>query len=403
MIELSAQLHIRNSKIACEDGTIIEGELLLENGVITEISRSPIQGVVGESLDAQGCLALPGFIDIHIHGAEGADFMDGTDLAFETVSSALSKEGTTSFLATTITQSESDIIQTIATGRRFMNKHMPSAEMLGIHLEGPFIHEEQAGAQPRAFIRKPSSALVEKWFAEGIEMLKVVTMAPELDEEFALTTLLAEKKVIVSAGHTKATCRDIQHAIEHGLTHLTHFGNAMSGLHHREIGVVGAGFLFDQLTCEVIADGVHTSKEMLQLMFKTMGSERIILITDSMRAKGLSNGVYSLGGQEVSVCGNKATLEDGTLAGSILRMDDALRNLFDFTSCSVQDLVNMTSANAAKRLGVFNRKGSLAVGKDADIVLLDNDLQVHTTICRGQMCYKQEHPSSNWGDYAWQS
>lgn len=390
MIKLSTQLHIRNSKIACEDGTIIEGEMLVENGVITKISRSPITGVKGESLDAQGFLALPGFIDIHVHGAEGADFMDGTDLAFKTISSALLKEGTTSFLATTLTQTDNDIVQTIATGRRFMQEHLPNAEMLGIHLEGPFIHVEQAGAQPREFIRKPSTDLVERWFADGFEILKVVTLAPELDEQYALTSFLAEKAVIVSAGHTKATCGDIQQAIQKGLTHLTHFGNAMTGLHHREIGVVGAGFLFDQLTCEIIADGVHTSTEMLQLLFKTMGSERIVLITDSMRAKGLMDGEYTLGGQEVAVQGIKATLKDGTLAGSVLRMDNALRNMFEVTSCSVQDLVNMTSANAAKRLGVFDRKGSLAVGKDADIVLLDHDLQVHMTICRGAIGYKQD-------------
>lgn len=370
-----------------EDGTFIEGEMLLENGRILQISSEPINGFIGNQLDGEGCLALPGFIDIHIHGAEGFDFMDGQEDAFSKIAQSLPKEGTTSFLATTLTQSEADIMKSIKAGNSFMKANEINAEMLGFHMEGPFINQEQAGAQPIAFIQNPIFELAEKWFGKSLNSLKIVTLAPELDDQHAMTSRLYEKNVIVSAGHTNATFFDIKKAMDHGLSHLTHFGNAMSGLHHREIGVVGAGLLLDQLFCEVIADGIHTSKDMLQLMVKTIGAERIILITDSMRAKGLSDGDYTLAGQVVNVLDGKATLRDGTLAGSVLKMDAALRYMFELTSCSVQDLINMTSANAAKRLGVFDRKGSIEVGKDADIVLLDNDLHVHTTICRGKVSY----------------
>ncbi len=270
------------------------------------------------------------------------------------------------------------------------SRNETGAEMLGFHLEGPFIHPGQAGAQPVEYIQKPSSQLLERWFDEGLDHLKVVTLAPECDDQFEVTGRLAERSIIVSAGHTKASFEDIQDAVNHGLSHLTHFGNAMSGLHHREIGAVGAGFLLEQLQCEVIADGIHLSEDMLRLIYKSIGPERIILITDSMRAKGLPDGAYTLAGQDVEVVGRKATLDNGTLAGSVLKMDEAVRMMRSVGNSELIDLMRMSSSNAAKRVGVFDRKGSIEVGKDADIVLLDHDLQVQATICRGKVSYSRE-------------
>lgn len=377
-------LLIHNIQIAMPDGRVMDGEIVVENGKIAIVSEGAIEGFSGTRMDGQGCFALPGFIDIHIHGADGADFMDGDDDSFERIASALPKEGTTSFLATTLTQSEDDIAKAVDAGRRFMEQNETGAEMLGIHLEGPFIHPEQAGAQPVEFIQKPSFALLEEWFGKELRHLKVVTLAPDCDEGLDMTRRLMERGIIVSAGHTKASFEEIKHAVNYGLSHLTHFGNAMSGLHHREIGVVGAGFLLDQLRCEVIADGIHLSEDMLRLIYKQIGPERTILITDSMRAKGLPNGSYMLAGQDVKVVGRKATLANGTLAGSVLKMDDAVRMMRNI-GADLPDLIKMSSANAAKRLGVYDRKGSIEVGKDADLVLMDADLQVRTTICRGKV------------------
>ncbi|WP_370644677.1 N-acetylglucosamine-6-phosphate deacetylase [Sporosarcina sp. ACRSL] len=385
-------LLIHNIQIAMPDGSVMDGEIVVENGRIVNVSNESIKGFNGQRWDGQGCLTLPGFIDIHIHGAAGADFMDGTVESFETIANALPKEGTTSFLATTLTQSEDEISKTVNVGKRFMEQTINGAEMLGFHLEGPFIHPKQAGAQPVEYIRKPSFALLERWFGEALDSLKVVTLAPECDEGLEVTRRLVERNVLVSAGHTKATFEDMSNATEVGLSHLTHFGNAMSGLHHREIGVVGAGFLLKQLHCEVIADGIHLSEDMLQLMYKKIGPERIILITDSMRAKGLLDGSYTLAGQDVNVTGAKATLADGTLAGSVLKMNEAVQTMRN-AGADLPHLMSMSSSNAAKRLGVFDRKGSIEVGKDADLVLLNDDFQVRATICRGMVGYSRDGSS----------
>ncbi|HEX5563310.1 MAG TPA: N-acetylglucosamine-6-phosphate deacetylase [Sporosarcina sp.] len=382
-------LLIQNIQIAMPDGSVMKGEIIVENGKISSVSNVSIKDFNGERMDGQGCLVLPGFIDIHIHGADGADFMDGTQDSFKTIADALPKEGTTAFLATTLTQAEEKIAKAVNAGKGFMERNESGAEMLGFHLEGPFIHPEQAGAQPVEFILKPSLALLERWFGKDLGHLKVVTLAPECDEGLEMTRQLAEHGILVSAGHTKASFVDITQAIDHGLTHLTHFGNAMSGLHHREIGTVGAGLLLEQLHCEVIADGIHLSEDMLRLIYRTMEPERIILITDSMRAKGMPDGAYTLAGQDVNVVGAKATLSDGTLAGSVLKMDEAVRMMRSM-GAGLPDLIRMSSSNAAKRLGVFDRKGSIEVGKDADLVLLDADFNVHATLCRGMVSYSLE-------------
>jgi len=386
------KLLIKNIRIAMPSGQLMDGEILIQNGKIASISSKSNGGYTGESLDGQGRTALPGFIDIHIHGADGADFMDGNKAAFVKVAGFLPTEGTTSFLATTLTQSHDQIQQAIHCGSQFMisKEHGIGAEMLGFHLEGPFIHPNQAGAQPLAYIQDPSFSLLKQWFGEELEHLKIVTLAPERDHDFTVIKKLTRHGIIVSAGHTIANYEEIVKAIEHGLTHLTHFGNAMSGLHHREIGVVGAGLLNEQLVCEVIADGIHLSEDMLKLVIKVIGSDRLILITDSMRAKGLPDGTYSLADQQVKVVNNKATLSNGTLAGSVLKMNDGIKKMKTIRNNSLLDIMKMSSVNAAKQLGVYDRKGSLEIGKDADIVLVNDHFDVDFTFCMGRLVYTRE-------------
>ncbi|MFC4409716.1 N-acetylglucosamine-6-phosphate deacetylase [Chungangia koreensis] len=381
---------IENVSVCLEDGRMIQGEILISNGRIIEVIEGK-SGIECERFNGNGNTLLPGFIDIHIHGADGADFMDGSVEAAAKIAKYLPSEGTTSFLATTITQSPEAIHQAIYVNREYIKGPMEgSAEMLGFHLEGPFIHPEQAGAQPKEFIVEPSLELLMNWFGESLTDLKIVTLAPERDSGLSVTSKLHESGVILSAGHTKATFSQMLESGDKGITHLTHFTNAMTGIHHREIGVVGAGFMDERFTCEVIADGIHISVEMLKMMSKFIGMDRLILITDSMRAKGLPDGVYSLGGQPVTVADGKAVLADGTLAGSVLKMNDGVKLMKEVAGLTWHQLQLISSQNAAKRLGLYSRKGSISRGKDADLVLVTEDLEVLCTFCKGAIGYINE-------------
>ncbi len=379
---------IENIRLIQRDGQLAEGMILVENGKINAVSTEPLADYNGARFDGGGSIAMPGFIDIHIHGAKGADFMDDDSSAAYKIAAALPAEGTTSFLATTLTQSSERIAKAIAHGRNFMSRNYGAqAEMLGFHLEGPFIHPDQAGAQPSAFIQEPSLGQLLLWFGDGLADLKIITMAPELDRDFSVMRELAARGVIVSAGHTTADYETICRAQTAGLSQLTHFGNAMRGLHHREIGVVGAGMLNRDLFCEIIADGIHVAPDMLKLVLRVIGAERLILITDSMRAKGLPDGTYTLGDQQVTVSGQKALLTNGALAGSVLAMNEGLHQLRQVADISWIDAIAVSSGNAARRLGIFDRKGSIEKGKDADIVLLTENFSVNYTFCKGILSY----------------
>ena len=343
-------------------------------------------------IDGTDLVGLPGFIDLHLHGANLADFMDGDVQAVKNIAHYLPKEGTTSFLATTLTQSPEAIKQAIQSTKEYKQSDAAKkgAQVLGVHLEGPFINELLAGAQPREFIERPSVKQLEQWFGEQLDELKIITLAPEMDENNDVIRHVVSKGVIASAGHTNATYFDILEAMTAGLSHLTHYGNAMRGLHHREIGVIGVGMLEDALYCEVIADGIHVGEDMLQLIYKKIGPERILLITDSMRAKGMGDGDYHLGGQAVKVTGHEARLEDGTLAGSVLKMNEALKIMERATGATLEELVLMSSTNAAERLGIADRKGKISPGMDADIVLLDKNWHVKYTIIAGEIIFTRE-------------
>lgn len=336
--------------------------------------------------------ASPGFIDIHIHGLNGSDVMDASSDALENMAKTLPQEGTTSFLATTITQDSAGIEAALENvkGYSLDTGLAPSSELLGIHLEGPFISPNRAGAQPLAHIKDPDIATFIKWQELSGDRIKAVTLAPEEDGGIKLVKHLHESGVIPSIGHSDALYHVMTEAIRSGASHVTHFYNGMRGIHHREPGVVGAGLAHDELFLELIADGIHVHPAVVKATYHTKGPERIILITDSMRAKWLEEGEYELGGQKVKVSGNTALLEDGTLAGSLLKMNEALRNMKDFTSCSLPELVQMASSNPAKQLKIWDRKGSISVGKDADIVILDGNLNVLLTLCKGVVTFSKE-------------
>ncbi len=391
-------LLIKNVKVFAEEEVIENGYLIAEQGKITEIGHmSQLKDhkfPTATNIDAKGLNAVPGFIDGHIHGADGADVMDATPEALETMASALPKEGTTSFLATTITQSEDNIHRALANVASYQNKPA-QAEIIGIHLEGPFIEEKKAGAQPKEHILAPEVEQFEKWQRISGNKIKTITMAPEKDVEGALIRYLASQGINVSAGHTAATIADMRIAVEHGVRQVTHLCNAMSPIHHRDIGVVGAALTLEELKSELIADKIHVSPEMIGFIYQNIGSERLLLITDALRAKCLQPGTYDLGGQEATVTEDRATLSDGTLAGSILKMNQGAKNMLETTNATLRDIINMTAVNPAKQINMYERKGSLAPGKDADILLVEDDVSVKYTFCRGELAYEEADKSGN--------
>ncbi len=388
---MSTSILIQDITIYTEDEKIENGFLLLREGKIVEISKHPILLDQNSEeclrIDGEGLIAIPGFIDGHIHGAAGADTMDASEEALDTIATCLPKEGTTSFLATTMTQSNENIEKALGNIACYENK-AGNSEVIGIHLEGPFINEEKKGAQPAEFIKTPNVELFKRWQEVAGGKIKTITVAPECDTGNFIS-YLAENGHNVSAGHSSATFEEIKKGVAQGVHQLTHLCNAMTGVHHRDIGAVGAAFLLEDVKAEIIADEIHTSKEMLQIIYNNIGSERLLMITDAMRAKSLPDGAYELGGQPVTVLNGRATLEDGTLAGSILKMDEAAKNMLKLNGVTIRDIIKMSAENPAKQINIFDQKGSITVGKDADILLVDENLAIKYTICRGIIAYEE--------------
>ncbi|HWL22269.1 MAG TPA: N-acetylglucosamine-6-phosphate deacetylase [Ureibacillus sp.] len=380
---------IKNATIHTETEKYENASLYIANGIIQKLYVNDEVNVSDHIavIDATNLQVIPGFIDIHIHGANGYDVMDATEEALDKIAFILPQEGVTSFLATTITQSSDNIERALENIANYKTKPM-FAEILGVHLEGPFINKVKAGAQPEEFITPPSITTFAKWQDIAKGSIKTITLAPELDANGEFIHYLFENGVNISAGHTDASFGDIKSAVSLGVRQLTHLCNAMNGIHHRDVGAVGASFLLQELRSEIIADGVHITPEMLHIIYENIGSERLILITDSMRAKYLGEGEFDLGGQKVKVDKNQALLDDGTLAGSILKMCDAVNRMLKIKGVTIQDIIKMTASNPAKQLGLFDRKGSIEPGKDADLLIIDDVSNIRYTICRGEIAYK---------------
>lgn len=387
------QLLLVHGKAVVENEILSSIYILIEEGKIAEIGPlDQAPDSIEKTVIPEGQTVVPGFIDMHIHGVAGADTMDATTEALRTMAQALPAEGTTSFLATTITQAHENIEKALVNAADFTKNHNAAgqAEVLGVHLEGPFINKKRKGAQPEEYILNPNLELFKRWqnLAEG--GIKEVTVAPELEGGLEFVRYLQETGVVASIGHTDAIYDEMKAAVEAGARQVTHLFNGMRGIHHREPGVAGAALIFKELMVELIADGIHVRPEVIKMVLAAKGADGMILITDAMRAKCLKNGVYDLGGQDVHVVDDRALLADGTLAGSILKMNDSFKNTMEFAELSLLETVKMASENPAKQIGVFDRKGSIAKGKDADLTILDEDYRVALCICRGETAFKRE-------------
>lgn len=334
-------------------------------------------------------IVVPGFIDEHIHGSATADNMDATLDAARTISKTIASEGVTSFLMTTMTEPEDHIEKAMVNAKEFIeNPEYIGAKAIGLHLEGPFISVKHKGAQPEESIRKPNVEIFKHYQKLSGNNIKEITFAYEEDGK-ALANYLRDTGVVGSIGHTDATCDQTLEAIKEGVSCATHTYNAMKPLHHREAGTVGACLLSNDIYCELICDLIHVSPNAIRLLYKCKGKEKIVLITDAMRAKHMPDGEYSLGGQPVFVKDGAARLENGTLAGSILCMNVALKNMQSVVGTTLEETIDFATANPAKNLHIFDKKGSIKEGKDADFAVIDKDFNVYMTVSEGHIVYKK--------------
>ncbi|MGL6108050.1 N-acetylglucosamine-6-phosphate deacetylase [Romboutsia sp.] len=373
---------IINGKIV-QENSILENKVLLFDEKIVDICDVAPKDC--ELIDANGKYVSPGLIDIHVHGSNGSDTMDDNDDAIPNISKSLCKNGVTSYLPTTMTMDTVDIYKAFDRISLAMKSSIGGARVLGAHMEGPFINVKYKGAQNSNFIIKPSYNFVKDY----IDSIKIISYAPEMDDDFSFTEEIKEKSdTTLSICHTQCTYELGKKYVEKGVSNITHLFNAMTPLNHREPGIVGLALMTD-VYCELIADKIHVNKELFQFVLKTKGKDKVILITDCMRAGCMKDGEYDLGGQKVIVKDNAARLESGSLAGSVLTLNKAVYNFFENTDLGINEAIQLASLNPAKSISVDNRKGSLEIGKDADIAIFDEDMNCHLTIVEGQIVYNK--------------
>ena len=328
-------------------------------------------------------LLVPGFIDVHVHGGDGADFMDGSDEAVARVASFHARHGTTTMAATTLSASREDLHNAVeAIARVARSRVNRGAAIAGIHLEGPYINAKHAGAQDRASIRPADMHELAALIANAPELRWIVTVAPEIDGARAVIEHFKDR-VLFSIGHTGGSYADAVAAVEWGAAHFTHLFNAMTPLHHREPGVVGAAFVEPDTTAELIADGVHVHRTVLRIAALGM-PHRVALITDAVRACGMPDGNYRLYDHEFTVANGAARLADGTLAGSVLTMGRAVANMVELAGMPLESVIPMATEVPARILNVADRKGRIAAGYDADLVVLSERLTIERVLVRGE-------------------
>jgi N-acetylglucosamine-6-phosphate deacetylase len=376
---MSRQLLIRNARIVTPDGIIENGWIRIHDGIITDTGGMPYgDGPGGDDiLDAQGGWVLPGFIDVHVHGGAGHDFMDADAGGLAEITRFHAAHGTTGIVATSLTASKDDLTGVLERISSYMSAPMPYAQVIGVHFEGPFISEKWKGAQNPAHIVAPQLDWLEDWVARFPGIIKIQTLAPETDGALDYIARLAHHGIVPSCGHTDATFEQITAAADRGLRHAVHAYNAMRSYHHREPGTVGAVLTDDRITAEVIADGHHVHPAGIKLLHSAKGTDNVILVTDAMAAAGMPDGDYNLGGLPVRMTCGVARLKEGdSLAGSTLNMISAVRYLVREVGVPLEQASRMASANPARQLGIADQTGTLEAGKRADILLLDDSLEL---------------------------
>ena len=390
------RIKIFNGKVITPDHIIPNGTVLVTNDVITAVAAGDMEAVDAVEVDAKGNFISPGFIDIHVHGGGGADFMDGTEEAFLTIAETHARYGTTAMLPTTLTSEKEDLLQTLELYESANKKNTRGAQFIGMHLEGPYFALSQKGAQDARYIRDPDpaeykdilkrSASIRRWSA-----------APELKGAIAFGKYITARGVLAAVAHTDAIYEEVLDAFENGYTLATHLYSAMSGVTRRNAfryaGVIESAYLLDEMDVEIIADGVHLPAPLLKLVYKIKGAERTALITDAMRAAGMPEGDSILGslknGLKVIVEDGVAKLPDrSSFAGSTATADRLVRTMITLGGVSLTEAVKMITATPARIMRLQNKKGALTQGMDADVVIFDEEINIKMTMVKGEIVYQ---------------
>ena len=377
---------IKNATVFTEQGIFEKKDILIKEGRFIEIGNFIENDTEDEVVDAEGLMAIPGLTDLHFHGCMGVDFCDGTKGAFDTIATYQARHGVTTICPATMTIEEESLIKVCETVKSFIEEtsdQVQGAKIAGINMEGPFVSSAKKGAQNEAYIRKVDLDLYRMMQAKSGNLIKLVDLAPEL--EGAMEFIQAVKdEVVISVAHTEADYDTAMAAFEKGASHVTHLYNAMPPYSHRTPGVVGAASDSKHSTVELICDGIHIHPSVVRNTFRIFGKERITLISGSMMATGLKDGEYTLGGQKVYVKGKKATLADGTVAGSVSNLLDCMRTCVKEMGIPLEEAIWSATVTPAKVLGIYDQCGSITPGKMAHLVLLNEALKVQQVYVSGK-------------------
>ena len=376
-------LAVKHAKFIVKDRIESGKALLFTDKILAIVREEDIPSDV-EVIDAEGGYVAPGFIDLHIHGYLGRDVCDASEESMRIISKGLLENGVTGYLPTTMTVDMKTVEGAIDVCRKLMDEdNFDGSTILGVHAEGPFISASKKGAQDERFILKPDAEFVKN----NADVIRIITLAPEEDDNFsAIRDIVIDTDVVVSMGHTSADYKTAMDGVAAGVKHTTHLFNAMSLMTHRAPGVVGAALNSD-VSCELIVDGYHVNSDLFDLVYKLKG-RKLCFITDCLPAGGLPEGEYTLGGAKIIYRDNICRLPDGTIAGSVLRLNKGVWNVYQNSNIPLYECVNCASLNPATTLGIEDQKGSLEVGKDADIVILDEEFNVKKTIIGGKVKYE---------------
>lgn len=394
---MQQRIKIFNAKVIVPGRIIPRGTVLITNGIITAIEEGDLDFADAFAIDAKEQFVSPGFIDIHVHGGGGHDFMDGTPAAFLQIAEIHARHGTTAMLPTTLSSEKEDLLLTLKAYDEAEKRNTTGAAFIGMHLEGPYFAMNQRGAQDPKYIRNPDPDEYRE-ILENYPSIKRWSAAPELPGAIEFGKYLSSKKVLVAIAHTDAVYEEVLQAFHNGYTLATHFYSAMSGVTRRNAyryaGVVESAYLLDQMDVEIIADGVHLPEPLLKLVYKIKGPGRTALITDAMRAAGMPEGESILGGLKnglrVIVEDGVAKLPDRTaFAGSVATADRLVRTMIQIAGVSLTDTIQMITETPARIMGISDKKGSLQKGKDADILIFDKNIHISMTMVKGRIVYEK--------------
>lgn len=381
--KVAISMLLKNAEVLMGDFTFAPYDIKIKNGKIENIRPHGLLEDQDE-IDCTGEWVLPGLIDIHTHGACGVDTMDATTEAINKISTFMAQNGVTSFLPTSMTMGISSIEKAFSNVLNVYEKGANGANIVGINMEGPYINPDRAGAQDPTCVRPGDVDEFRRLNALSNNLVKLVTVAPEVPGNLDFIREIVKDGVTVSCGHCTAKYDSIMSAYESGANHMTHLYNAMTSLSHREPNAVGAAFTNDTVYCELICDGIHIHKAAVLTAYRMKSADKLILISDSMMAAGLEDGEYSLGGLPVTVSDSVARTKDGNLAGSCAKLISCVKKAIEF-GIPIEDAIKMASLTPARSIGIAHEKGSIEIGKDADIIITDKNLCIKSTIIGGKI------------------